>query len=39
MFVYRNGSGYDLVKHMQLEGDLQTTWKMFDHVKCVVRVG
>jgi hypothetical protein len=35
MFVYRDGSGYDLVKQMQPEGDLQTTWKMFDHVKCV----
>ncbi len=30
-----DGSGYDLVKWMQPRGDLQTTWIMFDHVKCV----
>ncbi len=28
-----NNSGCDLVKQMQLGGDLQTTWIMFDHVK------
>ena len=29
------GSGVDLVKRMQVEGDLQDTWIMFDHVKRV----
>ena len=29
------GSDVDLVKQMQLGGDLQDTWMMFDHVKCV----
>jgi hypothetical protein len=26
---------FDLVRHMQLGGDLQNFWFMFDHVKCV----
>jgi len=29
------GSGVDLVKRMQLDGDLENVWLMFDHVKCV----
>jgi hypothetical protein len=29
------GSGVDLVKRMQLGGDLKDAWIMFDHVKCV----
>jgi hypothetical protein len=28
-------SGCELVKQMQLGGDLQATWIMFDHVKCL----
>jgi hypothetical protein len=39
MFLFKSGwkqfSGYDLVQQMQLGGDLQTTWIMFDRVKCV----
>lgn len=35
MFVHGNASGCNLVKQMQLNGDLQTSWIMFDHVKCV----
>ena len=31
------GSGVDLVKRMQVGGDLQDTWVMFDHVKRVRR--
>jgi hypothetical protein len=29
-----DNSGCELVKQMQLGGDLQITWIMFDHVKC-----
>jgi hypothetical protein len=29
------GSGVDLVKRMQLGGDLENAWLMFDHVECV----
>jgi hypothetical protein len=29
------GSGVSLVMQMQLRGDLQNDWIMFDHVKCV----
>jgi hypothetical protein len=29
-----NNNGCELVKQMQLGGDLQTTWIMFEHVKC-----
>ncbi len=35
MSMHGNGSGCDLIKRMQLGGDLQTTWIMFDHVKRV----
>jgi hypothetical protein len=28
-------SGVHLVKQMQPKGDLEDTWIMFDHVKCV----
>jgi hypothetical protein len=35
MYVHGDGSGYDLIKRMQLEGDLQIAWIMFDHVKHV----
>jgi hypothetical protein len=35
MFVNGNGSGCDLVKWMQVGGDLQTFWIIFDHVKHV----
>jgi len=34
MSLYGLGSGVDLVRHMQLGGDLQNSWLMFDHVKC-----
>jgi hypothetical protein len=32
MSMHENGSGYDLIKQMQLGGDFQTIWIMFDHV-------
>jgi hypothetical protein len=35
MFEVGPGSGVDLVKRMQLGGDLQDVWMMFDHVKRV----
>ena len=35
MSVDRSGSGVNLVKRMQPEGDLQDCWIMFDHVKWV----
>jgi hypothetical protein len=35
MLVDRPRSGVDLVKYMQLGGDLENAWLMFDHVKCV----
>ncbi len=35
MFVHGDGSGCDLVKHMQSKGDLQIAWIMFDYVKRV----
>jgi hypothetical protein len=35
MYVHGNGSGYDLVKRMQLKSDLQIAWIMFDHLKHV----
>ena len=35
MFVDRPGSGLDLLKHIQLGGDLQDCWIMFDYVKRV----
>ncbi len=40
MFMFKmsmngDGSGCDLVKQMQFGDDLQTTWIMFDNVKCV----
>jgi hypothetical protein len=35
MFVHGDGSGCDLLKQMQPEGDFQTAWIMFDHVKHV----
>jgi hypothetical protein len=35
MFVHGNVSGCNLVKQMEPNGDLQTTWIMFDHLKCV----
>jgi hypothetical protein len=36
MFVDGNDSGYDLEKCMQLGGNHQIAWIMFDHVKHVV---
>ena len=33
MLVEGPGSGVDLVKRMQLGGDLENVWLMFDHVK------
>jgi hypothetical protein len=38
MCMHGDGSGCDLVKWMQLGGDLQTAWIMFDHVN-MLRVG
>jgi hypothetical protein len=35
MSMHGDGSGYDLVKWIQPKDDLQITWIMFDHVKCV----
>jgi hypothetical protein len=35
MLVDGPRSGVDLVKRMQLGGDLENAWLMFDHVKCV----
>jgi hypothetical protein len=35
MSFYGAASGVDLVRHMQIGGDLQNCWLMFDHVKCV----
>ncbi len=35
VFVDGNASGCDLVKWMQVGGDLQTFWIIFDHVKYV----
>jgi hypothetical protein len=35
MSLYGPTSGVDLVRHMQLGGDLQNRWLMFDHVKHV----
>ncbi len=35
MFVHGDGNGCELLKHMQLNGDLQTTWIMFDQVERV----
>jgi hypothetical protein len=35
MSLYGLICGVDLVKHMQLGGDLQNCLFMFDHVKCV----
>jgi hypothetical protein len=35
MLVDGPGSGVDLVKRMQLGGDLKNAWLIFDHVKCV----
>ena len=35
MLVDGPGSDVDLVKHMQLGGDLENTWLIFDHVKWV----
>jgi hypothetical protein len=35
MLVDRHRSGVDLVKYMQLGGDLENAWLMFDHVKHV----
>jgi len=28
-------SRVDLVRHMQLEGDLQNAWMTFNHIRCV----
>jgi hypothetical protein len=33
MFEVGPGSGVDLVKRMQPDGDLEDAWMMFDHVK------
>ncbi len=35
MYVHRDGSGHDFVKWMQLGGDLQIVWIMFNYVKHV----
>jgi hypothetical protein len=35
MFMDGNNSGCDLMKWIQLGGDLQIIWIMFDHVKHV----
>ncbi len=35
MLVEGDGYGVDLIKRMQLGGDLETSWMMFDHVKHV----
>ncbi len=35
MYVHGDGSGNDFVKWMQLGGDLQISWIMFNHVKHV----
>jgi hypothetical protein len=35
MLVDEPGSGVDLVKLMQPGGELENTWLIFDHVKCV----
>ncbi len=35
MYVHGNGNGYDLTKRMQLGGNFQTAWIMFDHAKHV----
>jgi hypothetical protein len=35
MSLYGPTSGVDLVRCMQLGGDLQNCWLMFNHVKCV----
>jgi hypothetical protein len=35
MSPYGPASGVDLVRHMQLNGDLQNCWLMFDHVNHV----
>ncbi len=35
MSMHGNGSGCDLVKQMQPDGNFQTIWIMFDQVKCV----
>jgi hypothetical protein len=29
------GSGVDLVKRMQEGGDMENSWIMFDHIKCL----
>jgi hypothetical protein len=35
MSIDGEGSGFNLVKWMQLGGNLQVAWIMFDHVKDV----
>ena len=37
MSIVGPGSGVDLVQRMQLGGDLELQWVMFDHVKCISR--
>jgi hypothetical protein len=37
MLVEGDGYGVDLVKRMQPRGDLESSWTMFDHVKCDVQ--
>ena len=33
MSIHLSGSGVDHVKHMEVEGDMENSWVMFDHVK------
>jgi hypothetical protein len=35
MSTHWPASGVDIVMHMQLGGDFENAWIMFDHVKCV----
>ena len=35
MFVYLMGSDVDFVKQMQVGGNFENPWIMFDHVKCL----
>lgn len=35
IFINLLASDVDLVKHMQVGGDMKNSWIMFDHVKCL----
>lgn len=35
IFINLLGSDVDFVKHMQVGGDMENFWIMFDHVKCL----